>query len=614
MIEHISQPSDIRQFSADELTVLAKEIRDTIITTVSENGGHLASNLGMVEATIALHKVFCSPEDKIVFDVGHQCYTHKLLTGRYDDFATLRQFGGISGFTNRDESVHDTFCEGHSGTSVSAALGVATANKLLGKEDYAIAVVGDGSLTNGMIYEALNNCSDKNLNFIILINDNEMSISQNVGGLHNYLTRLRTSKSYYKFKRRLEHTLSKIPLIGKGLARLFKSIKDFVKRIFVNDTIFEDLGLLYFGPVDGHDIEKLTTVLSEAKSKHTACVVHMITRKGKGFEIAEQEPDKYHSTGSFDLQTGKGNETSSKTYSEIFGETLCEIAAEDNKICAITAAMCDGTGLSEFSQRYPDRFFDVGIAEEHAITFAGGLSALGMKPVVALYSTFSQRVYDQILHDISIQNLPLILALDRCGLVPNDGITHQGIFDFSLFSSVPNTEIFSPINGDELASVLKDTAERYDKLSVVRYPKGSSLQAIPQIDMVTDGFISYSSDVRSADVVIVAAGRLFYNALAVRDLLKTEYSVGIIRPIRVYPLDYEAFSNLLGDCRLVYILDENYREGGFGEKLAANLNTKARISVRAVEGFVEHGSLADLMRYCGFDPEQIAEGIQRNLQ
>ncbi|MBQ4323730.1 MAG: 1-deoxy-D-xylulose-5-phosphate synthase, partial [Clostridia bacterium] len=336
--------------------------------------------------------------------------------------------------------------------------------------------------------------------------------------------------------------------------------------------------------------------------------------KGKGFEVAEQEPDKYHSTGSFDLQTGKGNETSSKTYSEIFGETLCEIAAEDNKICAITAAMCDGTGLSEFSQRYPDRFFDVGIAEEHAITFAGGLSALGMKPVVALYSTFSQRVYDQILHDISIQNLPLILALDRCGLVPNDGITHQGIFDFSLFSSVPNTEIFSPINGDELASVLKDTAERYDKLSVVRYPKGSAIQSIPQIDMVTDGFVSYSSDVRSADVVIVAAGRLFYNAVAVRDLLKTEYSVGIIRPIRVYPLDYEAFSNLLRDCRLVYILDENYREGGFGEKLAANLNTKARISVRAVEGFVEHGSLADLMRYCGFDPEQIAEGIQRNIQ
>ena len=465
MLESIHSPSDIQNLSKEELKILSSEIRNKILETVSENGGHLASNLGMTEAAIALHKNFHSPEDKIIFDVSHQSYAHKLLTGRFESFSTLRKKNGISGFTNREENEHDIFTEGHSGSSISAALGIAQANRLKGSDAYTIAVVGDGSLTNGMIYEALNNCAEQPLNLIIILNDNDMSISRNIGGLHDYLSKIRTSKRYYRLKKRTEKVLKAVPLVGTPLLVGSKKLKDATKRFFVKNNIFEDLGLIYLGPVDGHNFEKMDIVLQEAKSKHTCCIVHMVTKKGLGYSFSETEPDKYHAVAPFDLAKGVIS-APSENYSAKAGEILCKKANADQTVCAITAAMCEGTGLASISKAHMERFFDVGIAEEHAITFAGGLAANGMKPVVFLYSTFAQRVYDQISHDIAIQKLPLLLAIDRAGLVAGDGITHQGIFDYSIFSSVPRTEIDMPETYAELENAFSEGLMN-DKISIV---------------------------------------------------------------------------------------------------------------------------------------------------
>lgn len=613
MIETITCPADIKSLTVDELTVLASEMRNTIIQTVAKNGGHLASNLGMVESTIALHRVFDSPSDHLVFDVGHQCYSHKLLTGRYANFSTLRQFGGLSGFENRTESEHDILSEGHCGTSVSSALGIAIADKLQGRENYTVAVVGDGAMTNGMIYEALNNCSDRNLNLIILINDNEMSISPNVGGLHNYFTNIRISKGYFNLKRRFETGLSKIPLIGRFLARACKAVKDFIKRIFISDTLFEDLGLIYLGPVDGHNIEKLTNVLNEAKNKHTACVVHMVTRKGYGYPFAEKSPDLYHSVGSFDPAVGAVSAHDENTFSNVFGRCLCDLAEEDPAVCAITAAMAEGTGLLPFAEKFPRRFFDVGIAEEHAVTFACGLSVSGMKPVVALYSTFSQRVYDQVLHDLAIQRLPMVLALDRCGLIPSDGITHQGIFDYSIFSAVPGSRIFAPCDGEELCNVLSDSVRKYDGLSVIRYPKGTATCSKDSWQTTDNPFVYSTPNVRDSSVVMITYGRFCNLARAVAEELESVCSTAVIKLLQVYPLDYKRIAELLSSCKVLYILDEGYRQGGLGEKLAANLETSAKIRVKAIEGFVEHGSVDDLFAACGFTVESVSEEIKQML-
>lgn len=613
LLSKIKAPSDIKGLSYKEADGLAAEMREVIIETVSRNGGHLASNLGMVEATVALHRAFDSPRDKLVFDVGHQCYAHKLLTGRYDKFSTLRSLGGLSGFTNPTESEHDILYEGHSGTSVSAALGIAAANKLRGDDSYTVAVVGDGSLTNGMIYEALNNCSDEKLNLIIVINDNEMSISKNIGGLHKYLSRIRISKGYFTFKRGFERGLSKIPIVGYPMAKFLKVIKDAVKHIFVSDTIFEDLGLIYIGPVDGHDIKKLSTVFEEAKLKHQCCVVHMITRKGLGYRDAEDRPDRYHSVGRFDVDGGILSHSDVKTLSQVFGDELCRAASEDSRVCAITAAMCDGTGLGKFAKRFPERFFDVGIAEEHAITFASGLAVNGMKPVVALYSTFAQRVCDQLIHDTALQGLPLVLALDRCGLVAGDGITHQGIFDFSLFSAIPGARIYSCGDGNDIAEVLP-TALAEDGLSIVRYPKGESS------DTLTEGFekaelFSYTANIRASETVIITHGRMTATAMAVRRRLGEE-RIGVMKLLRVFPLDFSAISELCTGCRLIYVLDEGYRVGGLSEKLTAGLchKVKARIFTRAVDGFVEHGGLCELFELCGFTADRISDDIQNLLR
>ncbi len=613
MLEKINSPRDIKDLSIKDLEKLAAEVRDKLIKTVSQNGGHLASNLGTVELTIALHTLFSSPEDKIIFDVGHQAYTHKLLTGRFDKFDTLRKKGGISGFCNRFESEHDVLSEGHCGTSVSEALGIAVSNKLKGNDNYAVAVVGDGALTNGMIYEALNNCSDNKLKLIIIINDNEMSISRNVGGLHNYLTRMRSGMRYFRFKHRTEKFLLKIPLIGKHLAAGCRRFKNFCKRMFLKESIFEDLGLTYLGPVDGHNIKKLQAVLKVAKMHDECCVVHVCTKKGKGYEYAEKEPWLYHSVGKFDPETGVVS-SEKKSFSSVAGELLCAAAVKDERVCAITAAMGEGCGLTEFAERFPDRYFDVGIAEEHAITFAAGLAVNGMKPVAAIYSTFAQRSYDQLLHDISLQKLPLVLLLDRSGLVPDDGITHQGIFDCPAFSSIPSAEIYSPETYKELEICL-NSALAHDGLSVVRYPKGGELEEGSGLE---GGEICCTEDSEKAEAVIVTYGRLAsvaQKAAEIVNLKRGKNTVGIVKLVKIFPVDYEKIAALTAGAKLVYLLEESFKEGGVSEKIAAysGCNSNKKCKIHAVDGYVGHGTVEELFEECGFTAETIAENILTEL-
>ena len=607
----------LKSLSSSEIAELAQEIRETIMDTVSKNGGHLASNLGMVEATIALHRVFDSPKDKFIFDVGHQCYAHKLLTGRAEGFDTLRKYGGTSGFCNPAESEHDPLYEGHCGTSLSAALGIAEANRIQGKDDYVVAIVGDGALTNGMIYEALNNCAGKNLNIIILINDNEMSISKNVGGLHRYMSKIRNSKGYFSFKRGLGGFLRKIPLIGKGLASFFKWIKNRIHKNFLKDNLFEDMGLLYLGPIDGHDVEKLSDVLEEAKTKRVPCVVHMRTLKGHGYSYAEEHPENYHSVGTFTIEQG-ATSGQKASFSSMAGECACELAENDPAVCAITAAMCDGTGLTNFAKIYPERFFDVGIAEEHAITFAGGLSVAQMKPILFLYSTFAQRGFDQFFHDISIQGLPLVLALDRSGIVSGDGITHQGIFDCSMLTALPGVEIYSPESYADLKFAFTAAVES-KALSVVRYPKGQEiidyekdLTFIPAEDQA----YSYTEGVENAEIVLISYGRICYETYRALRLLEGKHSVGMVKLKKIYPLDYAALEGLTASAKLVYVVEEGIASGGIAEKIAVQLsaNGDKKVRIRAIENYVRHGSLQELLQECGLTGEQIAEDVAKIVE
>lgn len=605
--------STIKQMSLSELADLSQSIREIILEAVSKNGGHLASNLGMVEATIALHKVFDSPRDSIVFDVGHQCYTHKILTGRTKELDTLRKYNGISGFLSKNESEHDILNEGHCGTSISAALGIAEANRINNDDSFVVAVVGDGALTNGMIYEALNNCSNKQLNLIILINDNEMSISQNVGGLHNYFSRIRTSKRYFSFKRRFEHLLRYIPLVGNSLAKIFKKIKDCFKCWFVKNNLFEDIGLAYLGPVDGHNIEKLTTVLNEAKTRQCVTVVHMTTKKGKGYRLAEEHPEIYHSVSPFDKEKGI-NLSEKETFSSYMGKELCKIAEEDNSICAITAAMCDGTGLTEFAKRFPNRYFDVGIAEEHAITFAGGLSAAGMKPLVALYSTFSQRVYDQLFHDICIQNLPIVLALDRCGIVAGDGVTHQGIFDYAVFSTLPNVTIYSPETFSELTSAMRESFSNAD-ISIIRYPKGPeniTNEEQQAFEAFENNHYSTTRNAVDAEILVVTYGRITRQVFSAVQMIEDKYSVAILKLNKIYPLNMENFLPFFKNKKLICFVEEGIKSGGVSEKIAAQLrcyDISVKTYIQAIESYLPHGELEDLFELCGLTANHIAHEI-----
>lgn len=616
MLENIKSPNDLKTLSQNELDELTEELRENIIDTVSKNGGHLASNLGIVEATVALHRVFDSPSDKIIFDVSHQAYTHKLLTGRYDRFDTLRRYGGISGFTSPAESEHDVVSAGHSGTSVSTALGYAKAAKLRGDDSWSVAVIGDGSFTNGMAYEALNNCAEDNLNLVILLNDNEMSISPNVGGMHHSLSTIRTSKGYFTFKHRIKNAFSKIPFIGKYLVGGAKAIRDFFKRLITNYNIFESLGCDYIGPVDGNNIKKLEDALNEAKTKHRCCVVHIITKKGKGYSFAEKHPESYHSVGPFDKT--KGYNPAKKTdFSSEFGKYMCELASRDNRVCAVTAAMTDGTGLTEFSKLYPDRFFDTAISEEHSATFAAALTAGKMKPVLAIYSTFAQRIYDQVFHDAALQNTPLVLALDRAGIVGADGVTHQGIYDYSLFSGIPNIRIYSPETYEELKRSL-DLAADGASPAIVRYPRGSEYE-YDRSEFSDFGDITVKGEA-TPDVVIVTYGRLTKNAnLAAEFLEKAGVSVRIVKLVQISPIPYDKIFALTRGAKLVYLFEEGIRAGSVSEKIIAKAGesgfTDTKYIIRAIDNtFVPHGETDELFEHLGLDAKSAAMEIYEALK
>ncbi len=612
MIEKIKSPSDLKNLSFDELKVLAEDIRREIIRVVSANGGHLASNLGAVELAIAMHSVFDCPKDKFIFDVGHQCYAHKLLTGRWEAFDTLRQYGGISGFTNIDESEYDTVTAGHSGPSVSTALGIASAASIAGSDARTVAVVGDGSFTNGMIFEALNNCSGRKLKLVIILNDNGMSISENVGGLPKYFSRIRTSEKYFGFKCFMKKHFVKIPLIGRGAVKLASNIKNGVKRLFFSDNIFESLGLEYLGPVDGNDIEKLTKVLHEASTREECTVVHVRTKKGLGYGPAEKLPGKYHSASVFDPETGESAPTG-MTFTHAVSEALCTIAEQNHKLCAVSAAMTDGTGLDGFADLYPDRFFDVGIAEEHAIAFSGGLALSGYHPVCVMYSTFAQRVYDQLFHDIVLQKVPLTFLLSHAGLVPGDGITHQGLFDVPLFSSIPGVRIFSPDNYAETANLICASVDS-PHVDIIRYPKGK--ESVYDRNVFKRCGDVFSWNCEGADAVIVTYGRI--TSVAYDAARLSEYKVGVVRVSRIMPLPINEILSALCGVPFVYILEEGMRRGGFAERLSAHFIEREyhpRTLIHAVNGeFVPHGDMASLYERFGFTPAEVVSRLERALK
>ena len=611
MLNKVKTPADVKNLSETELKLLADEMRREIVKVVAKNGGHLASNLGAVELTLAMHRVFDLPKDKIIFDVGHQCYAHKLLTGRADRFHTLRHLGGISGFTNVDESEYDTVTAGHSGPSVSAALGIASAEALKGSDAITVAVVGDGSFTNGMIFEALNNCSGKKLKLIIVLNDNGMSISENVGGLPKYFSRIRTSEWYFNFKYFMKKYFIKLPLIGKVGVRFAGRVKNAVKRLLFSDNVFECLGLEYLGPVDGNDIEKLTKVLTEASTRDECTVVHVRTKKGLGYEPAEKYPHRYHSASPFDIDTGE-SAPSAMTFTNAVSETICSAAQRDEKICAVSAAMTDGVGLGGFADLFPDRFFDVGIAEEHALTFCGGLSLAGYHPICMLYSTFAQRVYDQMFHDIVLQKTPITFLLSHAGLVPGDGITHQGLFDIPLFSSIPGVNIYSPDGYDEISELINNSLHG-KSVDIIRYPKGPEA-CYDRSSFKRLGDVYYSVP-EGAECVIITYGRM--SEVAFKAAERFGGRVGIIRVSRILPLPINEILTAMGDVKYVYILEEGMRRGGFAERLSAHFIEREvypKTVIHAVNGeFVSHGSLSELYERFGFTPDEVASRVGKLL-
>lgn len=617
MLEKIKSPKDIKDFDLEELDILTEEIREKIIQTVSENGGHLGSNLGLVETTVAIHRVFDIPKDTLIFDVGHQCYAHKLLTGREEAFSTLRTENGISGFTNRFESEYDAFTEGHSGTALSQALGIACAKEMADDDSYVIAVIGDGSFTNGMVYEALNNCRTMGKHLIIVLNDNDMSISKNVGGMSHHLTKIRTSDRYFNIKHRLKNNFSRHPKIGGRLNRFAVGFRNAMRRLLVSDNLFECMGIDYIGTVDGNDVEKMESVLKEAKTKNCCTLVHIHTKKGKGYAPSESNPGNYHSVAPFDVE--KGVEFSSKrTFSSVFGDAVCALAEKDSGICAVTAAMCDGTGLSKFKSYHFDRFFDVGIAEEHAVTFAAGLAAGGSTPVVTVYSTFAQRIYDQIWHDIAIQGLPMTLCLDRAGLVEGDGITHQGIYDVSELSGIPGINIYSPETYSELVRIMAENIYGASA-DIIRYPKGAEREYDRSSfnDFGTCSLCHIKG--HGKKITVFTYGRITENVYSACLKVNSECGcdITLIKLIKIFPLDCGFVIKATENSDFVYFCEEGIKTGGIGEKLCALLlengvNTAAY--VHGIEGFVPHSSLDRLMDRCGLTTEKIAAEIENLIE
>ena len=613
MLERIQKENDIKKLNPQELEELAGEIREFLVEKVSKTGGHIASNLGVVELTMAMHLVFSLPEDKMIWDVGHQSYTHKLLTGRKEGFDDLRKYGGMSGFPKRKESNCDAFDTGHSSTSISAGLGYVEARDLKGEDYHVISVIGDGSLTGGMAYEALNNAAHLKTNFIIVLNDNHMSISENVGGMSKYLANLRTADIYTGLKKGVTNTLKKVPVVGEPMIEKIRKTKSSIKQLVVPGMFFEDMGITYLGPVPGHNLPLLCKAFREAQKVEGAVLLHVLTKKGKGYSPAEEAPDKFHGIGPFDIDSGEVKAKKEKdSCTDVFGKVMCAEAAKNPDVVAITAAMADGTGLAQFRRRFPKRFFDVGIAEGHAVTFAAGLAAGGMKPVFAVYSSFLQRGYDQIIHDVALQKLPVVFAIDRAGLVGSDGETHQGIFDLSYMSSIPNMVVMSPKHKWELADMLRFAID-YDGPIALRYPRGSAYT----------GYEEYRSPIelgkseciyKEKDIAIFSVGHMFEEAEKVwKNLKEAGYNCSLVNARFVKPLDTEMIETISENHRLIAVIEENVQTGGCGEHVLEYVSRR-RLPMHVLplalpDDYVEHGSVDVLRHETGIDSDTMTGRI-----
>lgn len=614
MLEKIQKPNDIKKLPADQLPALAEEIREFIIESLSKTGGHLASNLGVVELTIAMHRVFDLPKDKLIWDVGHQSYTHKILTGRKDGFETLRREGGISGFPKRSESDCDVFDTGHSSTSISAGVGYVRARELK-KENYSVvSIIGDGALTGGMAYEALNNAASLKSNFIIVLNDNEMSITENVGGMSSYLSGLRTASAYTDFKMDVTKALNRIPGIGPGMVDAMRKTKSSIKQIIIPGMLFEDMGLTYLGPVDGHNIPQLIKTFQEAKRFEGPILVHVLTQKGRGYEPAMRHPARFHGAGPFDVKTGLPVGKSNPTYTDVFSTVMRKMGDRRKDVAAVTAAMMTGVGLKRFFNMFPDRCFDVGIAEEHAVTFAAALSLGGITPVVAIYSSFLQRAYDQIMHDVCMQNLPVVFAIDRAGLVGYDGETHHGIFDLSYLGSMPNMTILAPKNLWELSDMIKFAVD-YDGPIAVRYPRGEAYTGLKEFRAPI--CLGKSEVIHEGSrVALLAVGSMVKMAEEVQKQLKErmDMDAALVNARFVKPIDEELLRSFADTYELVVTLEENVKDGGFGERVLAFAEEEDLpfgVEIIALpDRFIPHGSVSYQMKQVGFTPEDICGRIE----
>lgn len=611
LLEGIKKPSDIKKLPEEKLPELADEIRKTLIDVVSETGGHLASNLGVVELTIALHKVFNSPNDKIVWDVGHQVYVHKLLTGRYDKFNTLRQHGGLSGFSNPDESEHDTFFSGHSSTSVSAAYGIAQANKIKGNKNFAIAVIGDGAFTGGMVYEALNNAGREHSRLIVILNDNDMSISKNVGSFAKHLAVIKARPSYFRIKAKTEQTINRIPFIGTKLSDAIFKLKTGIKRMFYkSSTMFEDLGFRYMGPIDGHNLEVLIDALEGAKTSTRPILLHIKTTKGKGYNFAELEPSVFHGISKFDVDTGEFI-SSGTNFSNEFGSLMCNFAGNDRRVCAVTAAMSLGTGLDGFENQYPSRFFDVGIAEEHAVTFCSGLAKGGMLPVFAVYSAFLQRSYDQLVHDASLQKLKMVIAIDRAGFVTGDGETHHGILDVPFLNTIPGITVYSPTLYSEMRNAFVKALYHDESVVAVRMFKGSEPSLPEDFFPSFEDFDVYGNN--DAPIAVVTYGRLFEQAAKALNILKEKnIDIKVIKLNKIKPISPDAVNSVLDTSNVVFY-EESEKSGGTGEifnLMLSSMKYKGEFILRAIDDkYVHHATTEILLEEFGFDAQSMARFI-----
>lgn len=617
VLERIQKENDIKNLEENELGILAQEIRQFLIEKISKTGGHLASNLGVVELTMAMHLAFSLPEDKMIWDVGHQAYTHKILTGRKAGFDELRKYGGMSGFPKRKESKCDAFDTGHSSTSISAGLGYVEAREILGEDYRVVSVIGDGSLTGGMAYEALNNASHLKSNFIIVLNDNNMSISENVGGMSKYLDGLRTAHVYTDLKKNVEHTLQRVPGVGKQLASQLKKTKDSIKQLFVPGMLFEDMGITYLGPIDGHDIKKLYRAFQEAKKMDHAVLVHVLTKKGKGYLPAEKSPARFHGTGPFEVKTGAAISKEKESYTDIFAKVMYHLGETEPKLAAITAAMKDGTGLTGFARKYPKRFFDVGIAEEHAVTFAAGLAAAGLKPVFAVYSSFLQRGYDQLIHDVCLQNLPVVFAIDRAGLVGSDGETHQGVFDLSYLNSIPNMTVLSPKNKWEFADMIR-FAVAYNGPIALRYPRGAVYTGLKEF---RTEIVYGKSEViyEEKEIAIFSVGHMMETAHTVYEKLKEcGHPCSLVNSRFVKPIDIERLEEMSKTHRMFVTIEEGTLNGGYGEAVA-NYVSEKRLPVYVQkhgiqDQYIEHGNIEVLRKEVGLDAESIVSKILKEYK